>query len=210
MGEKRVGVSMSTEIIPHVKLEENEAAFWVDKIGEYSQEKVPVVYVEAVADDWEKIKAVLCELRGSNISCILLLKRADDLYEDDEILAIFDFLRDWDQLLLQNVLEMCAAWIPKAFITSMETEAKVEMKWFEQWLSALSDERIYKFPGLPWRSFIRKIVKENHAFAVRFLELVALPATNENIQAVQGHFNRFLEAKKKVVCTFPKHWSRGA
>ena len=90
----------------------------------------------------------------------------------------------------------------------MQTEAKIELKWFREWLMAASDSRIHKYPGMPWRSFIRKVVGENYTFACTFLELVASTATPENREYLQLLMKGFLESKKKFICTFPKRWGK--
>jgi hypothetical protein len=50
---------------------------------------------------------------------------------------------------------------------------------------------------------------ENYRFAVRFLELAAAPATEENLAAITKHIVEFVETKKKVVCIFPKKFKQG-
>jgi hypothetical protein len=160
-------------------------------------------------EHWSRIKRGLCDLRAAGRSAVLLLKRTDAFLEDDDVLSIFAFLRDWDQFLLHNFLELCEDWVPNTYQPLLQTEAKLELKWFQEWLTASSDTRIHKYPGLPWRSYVRKVVGENYQFATIFLELTANAATPENIQAVQKHFTEFFEGKKKVLCMFPKHWSRG-
>ena len=199
---------MSTDRIAEWDLDTREEDGLIRAISDLEEKHQSLVTLTASVDSWDKIRAMLCALRASNISALLLLKRGQLLLEDQEISAVFNFLREWDQLLLQNILEICEGWIPQAFLPSLHSEAKIELKWFQEWLSASTDSRIHKYPGLPWRSFIRKITQENYQFATRFLELVALPATESNVKAVQDHFKAFLEAKKKVVCVFPKRWAK--
>src|SRR5690606_9168858 len=116
-------------------------------------------------------------------------------------------LRDWDQLFVENFLAVCEAWVPQEFQQALRTEAKIELKWAKEWMTAASDQRIHKYPGLPWRSFLRKIMAENYDFAMKFLELTAAAATDENVKKMVAHIQGFLEAKKKVVCVFPKRWN---
>ena len=168
----------------------------------------PVLTLTSSADNWDRIRSVLCSLRASNASGLLLLKKPEDVLEDEEIVVILDFLREWDQLLLHNVLGLCANCIPAIFMPHLELEAKNELKWFREWLTALCDPRIYRYPGLPWRSFVRKISAENHAFGLKLLDLVSRPASSDNIQAVQNLFSEFLENKRKVICVFPTNWGR--
>jgi len=47
-------------------------------------------------------------------------------------------------------------------------------------------------------------MSENYLFAVKFLELAAAPATEENLKGIHDHIKKFVEAKKQVVCIFPK------
>ncbi len=200
---------MSIEIaVPEVDLDPLENGSLLSRLEDIEKQAYPLVTLTSSVNDWDKIRKSLLSLRSSNISAMLLLKRSQDLLEDEEIQAIFTYLRDWDQLLLHNVLEICEGWIPQAFLARLQTEAKLELKWFKEWWVAMSDPRIHKYPGLPWRRFVRKVISENYDFAIRFLYLVALPATPENINEVQEHFNQFLESKKKVLSIFPKRWSK--
>jgi len=166
------------------------------------------MHVTASVTNWDKIREMLMGLRSANISPILQLRRADALLDDEELTYIFTFLKQWDQFLLVNFLEICGEWVPQDFQQRFSVEAKTELRWFKEWATAASDPRIHKYPGLPWRSFMRKINSENHAFALRFLELVAAPATDEIKATLQTLLLEFLEAKKKVVCVFPKRWNR--
>lgn len=166
-----------------------------------------LVNVTGSVQSWEKIKDTLCDLRAANLSPVLHIKGGIPL-DDDEIMFLFAFMRDWDQLFLHNFLELCGEWVPKEFQPILITESKIEMKWISEWLTANSDQRIYKYPSLPWRSFIRKIIGENYNFAVAFLALAAAPATEENVKAMHEHIKSFLEIKKKVVCVFPKKWGK--
>lgn len=193
---------------PEVDLDRLDEPAILHNVADFEKQSLPLVTLTSSIEDWEKIRKTLLALRSSNVSAVLLLKKSEELLEDDEIQAIFTFLRDWDQLLLQNVLELCEGWIPQVFLAPLQNEAKIELKWFKEWWIASSDPRIHKYPGLPWRRFVRKVVGENYDFASHFLTLVALPATAENIQAVQSHFNTFLESKKKVLSIFPKKWSK--
>lgn len=200
---------MSIEIaVPEVDLDPLENGALIDRLHDLEKQAYPLVTLTSSVNDFEKIRTSLLALRSSGMSAMLLLKRGQDLLEDEEIQAIFTYLRDWDQLLLHNVLELIEGWVPAAFLPRLQSEAKLELKWFKEWWMAMSDPRIHKYPGLPWRRFVRKVVGENYDFAVRFLYLVALPATPENIEEVQHHFNSFLESKKKVLSIFPKKWSK--
>jgi hypothetical protein len=179
------------------------------QISEFEKNQSPLVGLQASLTNWEKVESTICALRSANVSALLELRKAGDLLEDEEIVYLFGVLRDWDQLYIQNFLELCGDWVPQEFQETLKNEAKIELKWAKEWLTAVTDQRFTKFPTLPWRSFTRKIVGENYKFAVKFLELAAAPATPENLAAIHSHIKAFVEAKKKVVCVFPKKWKQG-
>lgn len=186
-----------------------EASEIEQQVFELEKQQAPLVGVHASIDSWDKVEAAICSLRSANVSALLALQKSSEVLEDNEILYLFGVLRDWDQLTLQNFLEICGDWIPQEFQELLKNEAKIELKWAKEWLTAASDQRITKYPALPWRSFTRKIVAENYRFAVKFLELAAAPATEENMAAIHQHIRQFIELKKQVVCIFPKKWKQG-
>ncbi|MBM4316883.1 MAG: hypothetical protein FJ116_05325 [Deltaproteobacteria bacterium] len=199
---------MSIESMPEINVDQSQQLG--EMVQSFSQPdgEVPLlVNITGSVQSWEKIKDLLCGLRAVNISPILHIKGGVPL-DDDEIIFLFSFLRDWDQLFLHNFLEICGEWVPKEFQTVLQNESKIEMKWISEWLTANGDQRIYKYPSLPWRSFIRKIIGENYQFALVFLMMAAAPATDENVKAMHDHIRAFLEAKKKVICVFPKKWGK--
>lgn len=199
---------MSIDSMPEINVDlTQKAAEVLSGIAPKNNDSHLLVNVTGSVQSWEKIKDTLCDLRAANISPILHIKGGVAL-DDDEILFLFAFMRDWDQLFLHNFLEICGEWVPKEFQSVLQTESKIEMKWISEWLTANSDQRIYKYPSLPWRSFIRKIIGENYNFACVFLMLAAAPATEDNVSAMHDHIKAFLEAKKKVVCVFPKRWGK--
>lgn len=199
---------MSTEALPEVNLDILESNSLLRDISTLEKKQQPLVSVQVSLQNLERAQSILCVLRAANISALITLKRGDVFLEDEEIQEVFHFLHEWDQLTLQNFLEICENWVPQPFIEPLRTESKVELKWFKEWLSAVSDPQIHRYPGLPWRSFVRKVNAENYSFAVQFLELIARPATPENVQAVQEHLSQMLTAKRKVLCIFPKRWNR--
>jgi hypothetical protein len=206
--EKLEGVSMSIESMPEINVDQSQQlGETVQSFSQPGREVPLLVNVTGSVQSWEKIKDLLCDLRAVNISPILHIKGGVPL-DDDEIVFLFSFLRDWDQLFLHNFLEICGEWVPKEFQTVLQNESKIEMKWISEWLTANGDQRIYKYPSLPWRSFIRKIIGENYQFALVFLMMAAAPATDENVKAMHDHIRAFLEAKKKVICVFPKKWGK--
>lgn len=198
---------MSIEPTPEINVDSESSLDALSRFSVPEKEAVPLVTVTGSVESWEKIKETLCTLRAVNVSSVLHIKRDRDL-DDDEIIFLFSFLRDWDQLFLHNFLEICGEWVPQEFQTTLLNESKIEQKWIKEWLTANSDQRIYKYPSLPWRSFIRKIVGENYDFAMVFMMLAASPATDENVKAMHDHIKAFLEIKKKVVCVFPKRWGK--
>lgn len=177
------------------------------ELSQLEEKHQSLVSLAASIDSLERVVTSLMTLRATNISAILYLKKPEETLDDADLQALFKFLKDWDQLFLHNFLELCGDWVPVEFQSAIQNEAKIELKWAKEWLTANTDPRIYKYPSLPWRSFVRKIIGENYTFAVKFLEMTALPGTPENIQAIHQHLKAFLEAKKKVVCVFPKKWS---
>lgn len=179
----------------------------VPKIVETCEnKKESLVVLNASIESLERVVLSLMAFRAANISAILQLKKPEGFLEDEELNALFRFLKEWDQLFLINFVEICGDWVPQDFQSALRNEAKIEIKWAREWLTANSDQRIYKYPSLPWRSFLRKIIGENCNFVLRFLELTTLPGTPENIKLMNDHLKAFLEAKKKVVCVFPKKW----
>lgn len=200
---------MTIEGLSHFELDQLKNPAEFSKTVEACEEKKEALVVLSASVSIESLDRVvlsLMALRASNISAILQLKKPESFLEDDELVALFGFLKEWDQLFLFNFMEICGDWVPADFQAALTNEAKIEVKWAREWLTANSDPKIYKYPSLPWRSFLRKIIGENHGFVARFLELTTLPGTPENIKAMTDHIKAFLEAKKKVVCVFPKKW----
>lgn len=204
---KLAGESMSIEI-PELNLDAlpEDVAEINATIDELEKREHPLVNLIGSLEHFDKVRAGLMALRAANISAILKLQRTEVPLEDDEIQYLFSYLRDWDQLLLVNFLTLCEDWLPKEYRDVLTNEAKIEMKWFKEWASAVSDRRIGRLPGLPWRSFMRKINSENFEFARKFIAMVAEPATPENVEKTRRLISEFVEAKKKVVCVFPKKW----
>jgi len=188
----------------------------LDEIGEeqikkevrsFEKKSVPFVFLEATPASRERIQSTLLSLRASNISGMLtLLKNGNP--SADEVTEFFGFLRDWDQLTLTNLLALCGDWVPEAFRGEFSIEAKIEQKWMKEWMVASQDPRIAKYPGLPWRSFIRKINQENYAFAQTFVRFAA-PDSEERSDITIGNLLRaFLKSRKKAICLFPKKWEK--
>jgi len=96
---------------------------------------------------------------------------------------------------------------PKS-VKDLQLESKIELKWVREWLMASHDPRISKYPGLPWRSFIRKIVQENFEFAENFLRLASVDSEEKDESAIETLFTVFLRTKKKAVCIYPKNWGK--
>ncbi len=180
----------------------------LSQVRSYEGKPIPLVTLVASVESLSRVRTTLLELRSLNISALLLLTPASVPFTDDELEVVFTFLRDWDQLILNNFLELCRDRIPAAYLSLLQTEAKIELKWFQEWQIATSDTRIHKYPTLPWRSYIRKIVRENYKFATTFLPLVEPEVLQANAAETQSVIQAFLEAKKKVVCIFPKRWGK--
>jgi hypothetical protein len=160
----------------------------------------PLEMIETPIGEWDKVKNALLNVRASNRCAILALKPIDAEVSLDELSTIFDFLRDWDQLTLQNILTLYGKRIPMEFAPALHTESKMEIMWLRQWLLASVDPRIGKYPGLPWRSYIRKIIRENYLFAENLLY-----GDETNFKSL---VEAFLSARKKVLCIFPKNWNK--
>lgn len=200
---------MSIEGIPDINLDTFvDGGDLVKHISPVEGKEEALVSLTASLDQFERVVTTLMTLRAANVSAILYLKKPESFLEDEELQALFKYLRDWDQLFLHNFLELCGDWVPESYQNVLRTEAKIELKWAREWLTASADQRIHKYPGLPWRSFVRKIIGENYNFAVKFLELTAAPGTPENLELMTQHLKAFLETKKKVVCVFPKKWGK--
>lgn len=167
----------------------------------------PLCTLTCGAGSMDELKDVLCRLRAEGVAFLVLLKGGSELVDESETLKVFATLRDWDQLLVRNILELCIGWIPAAYHDVLRAEAKTELKWFEQWQSAAIDPRIHRYPALPWRSFLRKINAENYEFISELMELTLKPATPETQKATADRIKAFLEAKKKTICIFPKRWN---
>lgn len=200
---------MSIEGIPEINLDTlAEGRDLVQEVSPAGGKEESLVSLTATLDGFERVITSLMALRAANVSAILHLKKPEAPLEDEELGVLFKYLRDWDQLFLHNFLELCGDWVPENFQNILRNEAKIELKWAKEWLTANADQRIHKYPGLPWRSFIRKIIGENYNFATKFLELTAAPGTPENLELMNQHLKAFLETKKKVVCIFPKKWGK--
>lgn len=175
-------------------------------IADLERGGVTAVTLTASPPHWDVVREALPRLRAAGIAAVLLVKKPSEPLFDEEITALFDYLKLWDQFLLHNVLEACPEKFPKGAVSALSHEAKLELKWITEWAAASADPRVHKYPGLPWRRFIRKINDENYAFVIRFLEHMKGPETQENVEAAKQLFRAFLEEKKKVVNLFPKKW----
>ena len=165
-------------------------------INELEAEGQGLFTFKAQVQSWEKVRDALLACRSANLGVLYLVSPPERPLQDEELAFIIDFLVECDQLSLTNLLVLMGDKLPVPFRSQLESEAKIERKWLEEWLLAASAQEIHKYPGLPWRSFIRKIVQENGDFA----ESVLAGHLEES------YLNDFLEKKKKVVCIFPKRW----
>lgn len=190
------GADIDLDTIPDVE--------WLPTLIELENRGPRLVTLTCSPVHVDRAKQALLGLRAEGVPSVLLLNARQSLLDDEEMAVLFTFLHDWDQLLLRNILELCLDWIPKEFQVALQQEARTELKWFQEWQLAANDPRVHKYPGMPWRSFIRRINAENRAFAGEFLRLIALPSTPENQQALGKTLQEFLTTKKKVVSVFPK------
>jgi hypothetical protein len=174
----------------------------------FEENAFPLVTVEASLGSWARVKPTLLTLRAANISALLLIQKPahDPTFED--LIEVFAFLRGWDQLLLHNFTQLCGKFLPQAFQSDFAVETKIEMKWFREWLMASHDQRISKYPGLPWRSYIRKITTENYLFAQSFVEIAFSPEEVDSEKTLSLLVKNFLHSRKKAICLFPKRWGK--
>ena len=177
------------------------------EVDSLEEENRTLVYVVSSLKSYDKLRKILLALRSANVSAIVLLKESDRIPSVDEIDSLFRYLRDWDQLFLHNVLQLAEPWIPEKFREKLRSEVKHELKWFREWFLACSDPRIYKYPTLPWRSYIRKVTGENFEFAKALLKNVGLNPSIP-VEEIDRMFLEFLDRKQHVLCTFPKRWER--
>ena len=177
-----------------------------ERLSLFEAQKCNVVFLTAGVDDFSRVASVLSTLRAANVGCLLFLKRSQNILDEQELLLLIERLGIWDQLSLHNILELCEGWFPAEFAANFAAEAKLELKWLREWLLGSFDSRIHKYPGLPWRSYLRKVMAENHSFVKKFLEVSSMPSSQESQQILAEHLKAFLESKKKVLCTYPKRW----
>ncbi len=177
------------------------------RLDRLEEEHQPVAYLEASLESWEKVKISLLGLRASNVPGIVLLKPVPQV-SLEEIAQIFIYLKNWDQLYVHNFLALCSPLVPEKAMKDLQLECKIELKWVKEWLMASHDSRISKYPSLPWRSFIRKIVQENFEFAQAFLRYASPDSEEKDEAATLALLSSYLKSKKKAVCIFPKNWGK--
>lgn len=158
-----------------------------------------VVFLQSDLIHADRMKRVLLALRAADIPTILLVRSREPLVMSAAFQQL-EFLKQWDQCSLINVMQICQNAIPERFSSVLTAEAKIELKWLQEWWSASQGPRMARYPGLPWRSFIRKINSENFQFA---RELIS-----EGDSDLDERMKTFLTNKKKVVCVFPKRWGK--
>jgi hypothetical protein len=193
---------MSIEVNPDLDLDRLAPAALSKQLLRLEKQSKTLATVAASTGNSESIKDTLCSLRASGISPLLLVRKGFAKWPTEEILAFFGFLRDWDQLLLRNLTELAGDRIPAPFQATLAQEAKTELKWFQEWQTAVADPRIHRYPGLPWRSFLRKVNAENFAFAQDLLR------DDATLESLDVRIRGFLVGKKKTICVFPKNWGK--
>ncbi|MCB0403671.1 MAG: hypothetical protein KDD51_02725 [Bdellovibrionales bacterium] len=182
-------------LVDNLKSEEELLA----EVSVLESESLPILYLRVAFESLGRVRRMMLALRAANIAPLMLIEKPLELPDREIVRDAVTKLRDWDQLLLQNLFRMSATWIPENFHAALENEARVELKWFKEWVGASQDPRL-AHSGLPWRQFIRKTVAENFAFGCAVLEADAMVAP-EVVEA-------FLNQKKQAVCIFPKRWRR--
>ncbi len=169
------------------------------RMATLEEKKQSLVTLGASAHQRDAIRETLLALRASGASSLLVLRRPPEPMDSLATVDFLAFLRDWDQLLLRNILEVGVDRVPAKYSAALELEARTEVKWFQEWQTAVSDPRIHRYPGLPWRSFLRKVNAENFTFAEHLL--LGSPDLERRIEL-------FLAGKKKTICVFPKNWGK--
>ncbi len=193
---------MSTETTPDLDLDSLRNQALDRQLASLEKKQQTLATLAASVDNIDRAKETLCALRAAGISPLLLLRKPSEPLNKESLLAIFGFLRDWDQLLLRNLLELGEHYVPSKYLPLLHPEARTEMKWFQEWQTAVADPRIHRYPGLPWRSFLRKVNAENYAFVQNVLR------DDTGADRLDSLVEEFLKGKKKTICIFPKNWGK--
>ena len=169
-----------------------------------------IVYLESDLNHFDRIRTSLLILRAQGISPVLLLTKSEPPLNTAELESVIPFLRDWDQLFIYNILVLFDGWLPEKFQKHFEMEMKIELKWFREWLVASQDSRISRYPGLPWRSYMRKVIGENFDFAQTLLQIGSNiePEKRKEDLTIENLVLAYLKSRKKAICFFPKKWGR--
>ena len=204
---------MHTDFIPRgafpLRLDEiSDDTHLLTEVHAFESRDSAVVFVEASLQNRGRIETTFCSFRASNIAAILVIKPPHPRPSLEAASSFLMFLRDWDQLLLHNFLAIGGDWISEKYRSLLRAEARIETKWFQEWLTASHDSRISKYPGLPWRSFIRKTVQENFNFSQDYLQLLTIEDDGEREGALKLLVEGFLKEKKRAISIFPKRWSK--
>ncbi len=156
---------------------------------------------------WDRVKTLMPRLRSENVAVILLLKKGEADIAEERLTEVFAHLRLWDQFTLTNLLELCGGWFTPRLLGPLQQEAKIELKWFEEWSTASTDSRLHKYPTLPWRRFIRKATTENYQFFTKVLEQWGNGDSDEE-KKVESVVAEFLREKRKAVNIAPKRFKK--
>lgn len=169
-----------------------------------------IVYLESDLEHFDRVRTAVMALRAINLSPVVLLAKSEPPPNHTELEYIISYLRDWDQLFIYNILVLFDGWLPEKFKKEFETEVKIELKWFREWLVANQDARFSRYPGLPWRSYIRKVIGENFDFAQTLLNIGAniAPEKRKDDLTIENIVLAYLKSRKKAICFFPKKWGR--
>ncbi len=113
-------------------------------------------------------------------------------------------------MIFAMALVLFDGWLSDKFQKHFEIEVKIELKWFREWLVANQDSRISRYPGLPWRSYMRKVIGENFDFAQTLLNVGANlpPEMRKEDLTIENLVLAYLKSRKKAICFFPKKWGR--
>ena len=168
-----------------------------------------LVSITASISAWPLVPKILSRMRSASLPALVKILSAGWACEIEELTYIVQRLREFDQLTLHNLLELLSDFLPKDALDALSNESRIELKSFQEWVVASHDSRLHKYPVLPWRSFIRKVNAENYDFARSVLDLFFMyGADAPDSPELKKILSQFLDSKKKVLCLFPKKWSR--
>ncbi len=180
---------------------EDRSPFWLA----YRKNKAnPLIFVPLASDPVDQVTSALCALRSHGLMALVqLAPQTGEPPLGQRFADLFSLLRYWDTLSLANVLVLLDPLSEGSQLVrhapALAQEAKSELQWLRQWIMALNDKRFCLYPQLPYRSYVRKVVRENALFVAALLQNL------DSREFWDAIITDFLKEKKKVVCRFPKN-----